>query len=295
MLLELLLKKKRREKLPWLVQLSLAHIATIRAKNKYIDSFDKVETYCTFIGYSRSGHSLIAALLDAHPNIVMSHELKVLKYIQSALDRNALYYLLYQITKAKGHSWQRMGGYTYDVPNQWQGAFKEIKVIGEKHGEFTACYLAVNPHLLPKLRKVVGVPVKFIHIVRNPFDNIATMAIRKAEKRGTEVNDRDITNNIERYFGICQAVMKVKSMVDTAEVLDIHYEDFIKEPQAQLRQICCWLGVETSLDYLTDCQKVVYKSPRKSRHKIQWTDELKQQVQSKIKAVPYLERYTFNS
>ena len=36
---------------------------------------------------------------------------------------------------------------------------------------------------LEEIAKNVGVPMKFIHIVRNPFDNIATMALRGAGER----------------------------------------------------------------------------------------------------------------
>ena len=36
---------------------------------------------------------------------------------------------------------------------------------------------------LEEIAKNVGVPVKFIHIVRNPFDNIATMVLRGAGER----------------------------------------------------------------------------------------------------------------
>jgi hypothetical protein len=34
-----------------------------------------------FIGYLRSGHSLIASLLDAHPNPIATHELDALKFV----------------------------------------------------------------------------------------------------------------------------------------------------------------------------------------------------------------------
>ena len=34
---------------------------------------------------------------------------------------------------------------------------------------------------LRKLEEELGVQVKFIHVIRNPFDNIATMALRLAE------------------------------------------------------------------------------------------------------------------
>ena len=36
---------------------------------------------------------------------------------------------------------------------------------------------------LDEIAKNVGVPMKFIHIVRNPFDNIATMVLRGTGER----------------------------------------------------------------------------------------------------------------
>ncbi len=50
-------------------------------KNRKI--FNGVETYCMFIGYPRSDHSIVGALLDAHPNIVIAHERGVPEYIRS--------------------------------------------------------------------------------------------------------------------------------------------------------------------------------------------------------------------
>lgn len=45
--------------------------------------FGDLETYCMFIGYPRSGHSLIGFLLDAHPSMIIAHELHVLKHINA--------------------------------------------------------------------------------------------------------------------------------------------------------------------------------------------------------------------
>lgn len=293
MLLELLLKNKKLKKLPWLLQLSLAHGATLGTSAQFADEFAEVETYCTFIGYSRSGHSLVAALLDAHPHIVMAHELRAVKYVNYGFGRNALYYLLFQMTKVRGHSWMRGGGYTYNVPGQWQGSFEKIRVIGDKHGEFTVCTLADNPKLLKKLRDVVKVPVRFIHVVRNPFDNIttmATMAQRKAKQ-----NSLDIWGTIDRYFSVCESVMKVTAMVDQVDLYDLRQEDFIQDPKGQLRNLCLWLGVEPSLDYLEACSSIVFESPQKSRYKIEWSEDLKQEVESRMRSFPFLEGYSFEN
>ena len=63
--------------------------------------------------------------------------------------------------------------------------FCSLKVIGDKKGGHTSKVL-INPnnmHRLEVLSQLVQVPMKFIHVVRNPFDNISTMTLRKAHKR----------------------------------------------------------------------------------------------------------------
>lgn len=289
MLLNLLLKKKK--KLPWPIQFSLAHLATMGTSQKFASSFAEIETYCTFIGYSRSGHSLVAALLDAHPNIVIAHELYALKYIQYGFGRDQLYYLLFQQTRVRGHSWRRGSGYTYNVPEQWQGSFKKLYVIGDKHGQFTARTLAENPELLKKLQDVVKVPVKFIHVVRNPFDNIATMALRKAKRDNESLN---VQETVDLYFRVCELVMKVKSMTDSVNTLDIRHEDFIDDPKKQLQRLCFWLGVEPSTSYLNACASIVFETPNKSRHKIEWEPDVKHEIESKMRLFPFLAGYRFD-
>ena len=37
--------------------------------------------------------------------------------------------------------------------------------------------------ILEEVNQVVQVPMKFIHITRNPFDNIATMMLRRVRAR----------------------------------------------------------------------------------------------------------------
>ncbi|HEY9890016.1 MAG TPA: sulfotransferase, partial [Candidatus Obscuribacterales bacterium] len=268
-----------------------ARLAALRDRGKFADTFAAVESYCTFIGYSRSGHSLIAALLDAHPNIVMAHELRAIKYVKANFSRDSLYYLLFQNTHIRGHSWKRGSGYTYNVPGQWQGAFEKINVIGDKHGEYTVNELAANPKLINKLRQTVGVPIKLIHVIRNPFDNIATMALKKA-KNGAPL---DLDRAIKRYFHTCASVMQVKTLAQAVEVFDLSHESFVKAPRSHLQELCLWLGVQSSEDYLNACADIVFDSPNKSRHKVDWSEAQKQAVMDGISGVPFLQEYCFDS
>ena len=59
------------------------------------------------------------------------------------------------------------------------------QVIGDKMGGVTSMNLA-NPgyaNTLQQLSETVKVPIKFIHVTRNPFDNIATIMLRATASR----------------------------------------------------------------------------------------------------------------
>ena len=60
-----------------------------------------------------------------------------------------------------------------------------LKVIGDKQGGNTALALHQlgNLSILEDINQVVQVPIKFIHVHRNPFDNIATMMLRATGSR----------------------------------------------------------------------------------------------------------------
>ena len=58
-------------------------------------------------------------------------------------------------------------------------------MIGDKKGGNTSRTFAdvKSRDRLRDITTVVGVPVRFLHVIRNPFDNIATMAIRSEANR----------------------------------------------------------------------------------------------------------------
>jgi len=169
--------------------------------------YDGVETFVMFIGYQRSSHSLVGAILDAHPEIIIPGEFDLMtrwkKYqapelIQNNLQKYALFYDLHRLsmkqamfgiranfnnTKPTGESTAK---YTYHVPGLWQGGYQnKIKVIGDKKGGVTSGIL-MDPRSMSELGEIsqlVQVPMKFIHVTRNPFDNIATMTLLKSCSR----------------------------------------------------------------------------------------------------------------
>ena len=83
---------------------------------------------------------------------------------------------------------------TKKCPSCWSCAFVSslcliycvyCQVIGDKMGGVTSRTIANpdNENILEQLSEVVKVPIKFIHVTRNPFDNIATIMLRATHLR----------------------------------------------------------------------------------------------------------------
>jgi len=250
--------------------------------------FEDVETYCMFIGYPRSGHTLIGSLLDAHPNMIIAHELDALKYLSAGFSRRQIYYLLLNNSQAFTKAGREWTGYSYRVPNQWQGRFKKLQVIGDKKGGGSALRLHSNPEFLQRLRDTFG-KVKFIHVLRNPYDSI-----NPGSRRRQKPKKRDIRNRIERYFSRYEGVAEIKEKIKSTDIFEFRIESFIDNPKSILKELCHFLGTDASSGYLNDCASIVFKSPRKGRYDTQqWSSELIELVKKNIDQIPFLYGYSY--
>ena len=84
-----------------------------------------------FIGYPRSGHTLVSSLLDAHPNMIVANEFDVFSKWQQWDPANKnkyfLFNQLYLNSREEAETGYRSATvhhrYNYSVPGQWQGKF----------------------------------------------------------------------------------------------------------------------------------------------------------------------------
>lgn len=254
--------------------------------------FENIENYCIFIGYQRSGSSLIGALLDAHPNAVIAHELNVMQYFEANFNKNQIYHLLQKNSQKYAEKGRNWSGYSYQVPNQWQGKFTEIKVIGDKKAALSAIKISKNPQLLEQIKNTVGVPIKIIHIMRNPYDNITTMFKKSDRKKTNALNFRE---TIEYYFSLCDDISKIKQLVSEDSVFDIKQESVINNPQKNIKEFCAFLNLEADEAYLQDCASIIFKSPKKTRETVDWKSEDIELVARKISNYDFLLGYSFEN
>lgn len=250
------------------------------------DSFRTVDSFCLFIGHQRSGHSLVSSLLNAHPEVVIANELDVLGMMSRGFSRNQIFALIVRRARffADAGSIQRQTGYDFSVPGQWQGRALRLRVLGAKKGPRTTQRLFRDRQLLSELKGKLGPRIKAIHVVRNPFDNIATMAARLEISLGEAV---------EEYFKLCLELREVRSRLDTNELYTIRHEEFVRDAAPRLASLCEWLGVEPEAEYVRNSASVVFESPRKTRGAADWTPDLVAFVAKEISRFDFLEGYSF--
>ena len=245
-----------------------------------------VERYCMFIGYPDSGHSLVGSLLDAHRNCVISHELNVLRFLRGGMTRGQILWLILDADTDFTSRQRKHSGYDYTVPKEWQGRFEKLQVIGDKRGGTSSQLLAKHPDLLHRLEKKMAVDVRYIHVVRNPFDNITTIHTRT----GMELKEA-----ITFYFRLCDAVVRVKERVREGSLFDLRLESLIEDPKRSLADLCVFLGLEPEERYLENCAGVVFPSPRRTRTKVSWPADAVKVVDDRISQFDHLSGYSFDT
>lgn len=252
----------------------------------FLRSYPGLRYFCTFVGYPKSGHSLVGSLLDAHPHIIIAHEQNVLQCIKIGLPVETIYGLLMNNSQSfarKGRNWN---GYSYLVPGQWNGRVKELRVLGDKKGGGTTKLLKRSPELLDKLLQLIPLLHKFIHVTRNPFDSMSTLS--KIDKRGME----RIIRHFNRKWEI---VSQLKEKIPRENWFDLRHENFILDPKKWLAALCRFLGQEAPGDYLEDCAAIVNPVAHKTRLDFPWSMDAVKKVEETMKHFPFLEGYSYES
>jgi hypothetical protein len=252
------------------------------ARWRYRAAFDEVSAFCLFVGYPRSGHSLLGALLNAHRHAVIAHELQAPQLVLAGCDRETLYARI--LARA---AWFDLRGntsnYAYQVPNQWQGRFENLRVVGDKRGGSAALAIGEHPNLLNRLRVMVGVRLRLIHVVRNPFDNIAAISLW---------HRLPIEDAVEYYFRLCR-IMEPLVAPDRDDALTVHHEELIRDPETMLARVCGFLGLESDAEYLAACGGITADTPSHTRLRVPWSTAHIDDVGRRAARFPFLSSYTF--
>jgi hypothetical protein len=253
--------------------------------------FRDVKIFCMFIGQVKSGGTLIGSLLDAHPHVVLADEIDALHYVSAGFKRDQIFHLLVkgsQREALKGRvTARRLTPYSLAVPGQWQGRYQKVSVIGDSKAGPTTRRFGQEPALLWDLQQVMaGVDLKFIQVIRNPFDPISAMIMR---------GGRTFENAIEHYFDYCETLAAFRKQLSGSGLLEVRYEDFVYQPKQNLGDLCHFLGIEADDAYLNACVGIIKKTPEQYRHMVEWRPHLIGVVHDRIGQFDFLAGYTYEN
>ena len=296
---------------------------TYMLPNLTSESIKDVATFVFFIGYPRSGHSIIASMIDAHPNAILAHEFNLFSKLATQLstgneyllNKSSLFNTLYQDSYMEAVIGWRSGKSSYDkkgyslklnASESWQGRFSSLKVIGDKAGGSTSRVYRDHPKLFLQiyhsLVDIVRVPIRVVHVVRNPYDMIATRLLyrmssikrQKAQFNSTNKmkNDKVIYQAFQGLFGEVKAVRDMIKACNLT-VLEVHSEDFIHNPKKEMKSVCEFLGLSCSESYLKMCEQATYKHVSRTRDSVEWTTQIKELIETRMLQLPFFKRYSF--
>jgi hypothetical protein len=251
--------------------------------------WSNLRAYCLFLGYSRSGHSAVGSAIDAHPMAAISHELNALGlYFRHAPKRELLLLEIYlkAVQQAReGRMSDRADGGAYDqrVTTDNTHVLADIQVIGDKKGAGSTVTLARVGHArLSEFSDYLGLPVKVLHVLRNPYDMVAASLIKAELDQGNS------------FLKLSSTLADLRHRYQGPDWLDVYLEDVIADPRGQMARILEFLGLPVLDRHLAACDDFFFDAPHRRRQEVAWPDGLKARVQRIIDSHDYLQRYTWD-
>lgn len=258
--------------------------------------FNNLKYFCLFIGHPRNGSSILGGLLDAHKNIIISHEYDVLNHLNK--NKIELFDEIVKNSQQVVKKGRKQAGYNNVVEDLWQGRFEKLTVIGDKKADWTALTILNNPNKIKNLEDLVEVPIKFIHTIRNPYDNIATILKRKERNKSYSLlsgKEKYMEKGVVGFYFnyILEGVKIARSSTPDENWFELHHDDLISHPKKTLSKLIQFLDEEVDDEYLNKCAKKVFLSPKITRNRINWNEKSLNIIKNKMKNFDFLKRYTF--
>jgi hypothetical protein len=238
-----------------------------------------------FIGYPRSGHTALAAVINGHPEAMLAHELDLFKWLQLGVTKNHLLALIAERDRWFAKRGRRWETYDYNVPLATYGSHP-VKIVGDKMAGVSTARLHADLTLLPRARHTFQMPLRAINVVRNPYDNIATMAV----KQGVPLSE-----TIGLYARLSQRIQAISEHLGADELLTIRSEQLISDPAAELARVWTFLGLAETGDFVDAAPAFIMSTLSLTRQGVAWSPADIDAVDALIQRFPHLVGYSFDA
>lgn len=206
-----------------------------------------IKKYIFTIGAPRSGTTLLGEILNSHPNILISNEVRVLNQI---FEKKYNFNKAIKISNINAYNeYLKIKKKNITIQNKWKDLDfnkfflkKNITISGDKKSGGNSILYKKFEFKFEKFVKD-NKNIYFLVIIRNPYD--AAKSYLKSHRHETK-NIRDaIKQIIERNSYAFKLKKKFSNRVKI-----IYYENFLSNPQKSMISICRFLKIKTSQKWL---------------------------------------------
>ncbi len=282
-----------------------------------------VDSLVQFVGFPRSGHSLIGSLLDAHPRACIAHELDLMGLVDAGFSQPQLLALVRQNARAFTRHGRWWNGFSYAVDAKADGAAEPrgAAVLGDKKGDWAVRRFLADPRTLERLRASVSLRARWILVTRDPFDNIATLSLRRGgaydrlriahagqggqggqggkggfrealhrAQRAGDIAAAASDDMIDDYASLCDGVERLCASVEARDWYQIVYERFTAAPSDSVTALFDFCALAPLPDTVAAASALV-KPGSRSRASVAWTDAQLARVHGLIERHDFLSAY----
>ena len=225
--------------------------------------FSTLRYYVIFMRYKRSGSALLANLIDAHPNAIFVRNEEMYGKFQRFDSPEQLYDHLHANARRYRNKPFSANGYKY--PIEGVGDAVDPLVIGHKSSTRRYLPVAESSEKLAEFQKAVDLPLKFLHLVRSPWDQVNARWQQKEFRRIGAPLGELIEHVAEQTEG------NAKMRAQATDYYQVHYEDLKAHPVATMAAVCRFLGLPVISKHLEACKGLVNQTPEKEA--TTWTKE----------------------
>ena len=275
--------------------------------------FPGASVFVQFAGFPRSGHSLVGSILDAHPQALVSHELDAMGLFAHGFSERQVFALIARNSAEFERNGRWWNGYSYAIEGGAGGRAERPRVIGDKKGDWAVRRVMEDPCLLDRLaRTTPRRRRKWILVLRNPFDNVATMSLRKgrlydrlriesassaefrerlAAEKGRGVAGEIQSDMVEDYARLCEGVAAMKARTDPGDWLEIRNETFLTAPREGIAALLRFVGLPPDPDFARRAAAIVHPGANLTRRELPWPDAAREAVETLVRKHDFLHGY----
>lgn len=256
-------------------------------------------------GFANGDHTTIGQIINAHPNALVVEEARIFEDLGFSPSREETIDYLIARDRVFSRTWyvkdstvlkahpavgfllRAQSRRDFRFPGLSQGYVKLPSVIGNScKADGTLSTVTENPEWISSFESSIGIPVKLVNVVRNPYDIIAS------QLRAHEASFEDVCSNLETaaYY-----VSTSRNIVENHRIITVRQENLATDPATEVRRLFEFLELPVNSRFLKTIAGTLAPAPNKPKSYYPEIAERSERVDNLIARHDFFAGYSYKS